>query len=117
IVGVGLMAFFTGCGNGGTSSTPPDAAHYMIDAGCQALPDGGPPGAPSGDINGTWALLEVTAADVMSINDVQIAINIYLDTITQTGTAITETEKLCHLQIDDESGLASTRVLPAFATT
>src|SRR5262245_52976040 len=108
-----LIAACGGGGEGGMTGRP-DAPVYMVDAGCPPPPDAGAAVPPNGQLAGVWAMYESTAADVdiSAFHDVQTVINIYLETITQTGTSFMSTEKLCHLQIDDATMLVSTRVLP-----
>src|SRR5262245_20303976 len=92
--------------------TPPDAAP---DSGqCTTMPpDGGAP--PSGDMVGTWAVLERTYAIPHGFSERQIAWVTYLDQHTASNQGYAVAEQMCSLEIDGEQNLTFGRVLPKYA--
>jgi len=104
----------TGCGGDGGAPATPDGAPIEIDAGCVPGPDATPSSQALGDVNGSWAVLELSHARVgQPLNSVQISRELYTFTITQTGTDLAIVEQMCDIQVDDASGLESTRMLPS----
>jgi hypothetical protein len=110
---LGVLAAVACGGGGGDDMQDIDATPPEPDASCMSLPDGGS-GPAAGEVGGTWARLQLTTVRVQGFNPPQIARNVYLDEQVQNGTALTITETLCALQIDDTAELVYTRVLPSF---
>ena len=108
-----MVAFLVAaCGDGGTVT--PDAKPLpMADAGCEPGPDAAPSGKALGDVSGTWAIIELSYAVVSApLTSVQISRNLYTYDVTQTGADLTIVERPCDIQVDDEAGSESTRMLP-----
>ena len=111
-----ILLVVAACGD--STTTFPDAhVEPMPDAGCVPGPDAAPSGKPLGDVSGTWAVVETSIARVSQpLNSEQISRNLYTFEITQTGTDLQIVEHTCDIEVDDATGIETTRMLPALFT-
>jgi hypothetical protein len=103
------------CGGGGAD--PIDAATGGIDAAfCPAPRDAGAAEPSDGQLTGTWAMQNITLAQVQGFGGAQKATTLWLHEIVQTGTDLAVVETMCSMKIDSVDELTTVRVTPGFVT-
>lgn len=107
-----ILLVVAACGD--STTTFPDAHVDTFDAGCVPGPDAAPSGKPLGDVSGTWAVVETSIARVSQpLNSEQISRNLYTFEILQKGDMLQIVEHTCDIEVDDATGIETTRMLPA----
>jgi hypothetical protein len=108
-----ILLVLAACGDS-TTAFPDGHPVEVIDAGCVPGPDAAPSGKPLGDVTGTWAVVETSIARVSQpLNSEQISRNLYTFEITQKGAGLAIVEHTCDIEVDDATGIETTRMLPA----
>lgn len=93
------------------ASTQPDAASPDAQTACVPVPD---TSAANGELDGTWAVLTRTYADVQGLGGRQIARNVYVHEYSDNGGTFEVVETLCSLEVDSEDGGSKVRLNRAF---
>jgi hypothetical protein len=110
-----LLAVLGGCGGG--AADPVDAAAGGIDASfCPAPRDAGASEAADGQLTGTWAMQNITLAQVQGFGGAQAATTLWLHQIVQTGSDLAVVETMCSMKIDSVDELTTVRVTPGFVS-
>jgi hypothetical protein len=115
VLTVAAAMMMAACGDDDAAGTPDAFVPDPVDAGCVPGPDATAIATSTGDVTGTWAVLQLNTAVVTALNSTQIARNVHVYVMTQTGTDVSVTERLCEIKIDDTQDLEHTRMLPKFA--